>query len=122
MTLPPRDGTVCRPAPPFSQSTADFGVAVRAGPPDGVLAGEGVGEADADGDCVAEGEGLGEALGLAEAPSGGGLPACQAGGVSMTTGAERATGGECRVEPTTNWTVASTAVTLAAVHESHMSR
>lgn len=40
----------------------------------------------------------------------------------MTTGADRATGGVCLVEPTTNWTVPSTAVTLAAVHDSHMSR
>lgn len=40
----------------------------------------------------------------------------------MTTGAERATGGLWLVDPTTNWTVASTAVTLAAVHDSHMSR
>lgn len=70
---------------------------------------------------VAEGEPLGVGLGdcgLGDCP----CDACQAGGVSTTMGADRATGGVCLVEPTTNWTVASTAVTLAAVHDSHMSK
>ncbi len=40
----------------------------------------------------------------------------------MTVGADRATGGVCLVVPTTNWTVTSTAVTLVAVHDSHMNR
>lgn len=78
-------------------------------------------EAGGDGRPVAEGEPPGVALGTC------GLgdwlcAACQAGGVSTTMGADRATGGVCLVEPTTNWTVASTAVTLAAVHDSHMSK
>ncbi|MFJ3922178.1 hypothetical protein [Streptomyces sp. NPDC090022] len=70
------------------------------------------------------GDAVGEALadGLGDGAGGEGLGAVQAGGVSMTVGADRATGGVCRVEPTTYWTVASTAVTLAAVHDSHMSR
>ncbi|MEU3721533.1 hypothetical protein [Streptomyces sp. NPDC031705] len=70
------------------------------------------------------GDVLGEALteGLGDGAAGEELSAVQAGGVSMTVGAERATGGVCRVVPTTYWTVASTAVTLAAVHDSHMSR
>ncbi|KOU23370.1 hypothetical protein ADK52_18005 [Streptomyces sp. WM6372] len=81
----------------------------------------GVGDAaEGDGRCVADGEGLADALG--GGVLGDGVPACHAGGVSMTVGADRATGGVCRVEPTTNWTVASTAVTLAAVHDSHTSR
>lgn len=113
---------MCTPAPPCAQSTSDRGALVR-GASDEALAGAGLGEGGADeGDCVTVGEGLGEALAVGEARSGPGLPACQAGGVSMTTGAERATGGWCLVDPTTNWTVASTAVTLAAVHDSHMSR
>ncbi|KJY16394.1 hypothetical protein ADK53_07780 [Streptomyces sp. WM6373] len=117
VTLPPCEGTVYRPAPPSSQSTLR-GAAVL-GAPDVALTGVGaavVGE----GRCEAVGEGLAETVG--DGVSAGGLPACQAGGVSMTVGADRATGGVCRVEPTTNWTVASTAVTLAAVHDSHMSR
>lgn len=117
VTFPPCAGTVYRPAPPSSQSTF-LGAGVR-GAPDVALTGVGaavVGE----GLCDAVGEGLADADG--DGVSAGGLPACQAGGVSMTVGADRATGGVCRVEPTTNWTVASTAVTLAAVHDSHMSR
>lgn len=119
VALPPCEGTVCRPAPPCSQSTAGFGAAVRGGAEE-VLAGEGA-AAEGEGRCVVTvGEGLADGLG--DTGSGDGLPASQAGGVSMTIGADRATGGVCRVEPTTNWTVASTAVTLAAVHDSHRSR
>ncbi|MFF7300089.1 hypothetical protein ACN6AT_30630 [Streptomyces sp. JL4002] len=119
VTLPPWEGTVCSPAPPSSQSTDVRGAVDRE------LTAEALGEpgveALGEGFCVAVGDGLAEGVG--DAGSGDGLcPASQAGGVSMTMGADRATGGECRVEPTTNWTVASTAVTLAAVHDSHMSR
>ncbi|MCC0093785.1 hypothetical protein K7B10_03065 [Streptomyces flavotricini] len=114
VTLPPCEGTVYKPAPPSAQSTELFEGLVR-----GALAGV-AGAAEGDGFCVTEGEGLADALG--DGVLGAGVPACHAGGVSMTVGAERATGGVCRVEPTTNWTVASTAVTLAAVHDSHMSR
>lgn len=122
VTLPPCEGTVCRPAPPCWQSTPDRGALVR-GASGEALAGVGLGEGAADeGRCTTVGEGLVDALAVGEARSGPGLPACQAGGVSMTTGAERATGGLWLVDPTTNWTVASTAVTLAAVHDSHMSR
>lgn len=114
VTLPPVEGTVCRPAPPSSQSTAVFGAVVRgvSGEALAGVAAEGVGR------CVTVGEGLADGDGV----TGAGLPASQAGGVSMTTGADRATGGVCLVEPTTNWTVASTAVTLVAVHDSHMNR
>ncbi|AWZ17590.1 hypothetical protein DRB96_42300 [Streptomyces sp. ICC1] len=78
-------------------------------------------EAGGDVHSVAEGKPPGGALGdcgLGDWP----CDASQAGGVSTTTGADLATGGVCLVEPTTNWTVPSTAVTLAAVHDSHMSR
>lgn len=73
------------------------------------------GWADAVGDAPADTDGDG-------VPGEGLWPACHAGGVSMTTGADRATGGVWRVVPTTNRTVPSTAATLAAVHDSHMSR
>ncbi|WP_326578307.1 hypothetical protein OIE69_33955 [Actinacidiphila glaucinigra] len=39
---------------------------------------------------------------------------------SALSGTSRATGGVGRVEPTTKPTVSMTAVTLTAVHESHM--
>lgn len=114
VALPPCEGTVCRPAP-SSQSTAGFG-AVGRGVFDEALAGVGAAE---------EGEGRGDTVGegLVDAVGDGVLwLACQAGGVSMTVGADRATGGVCLVVPTTNWTVTSTAVTLVAVHDSHMNR
>lgn len=116
VTLPPCEGTVCRPAPPCPQSTA-FAVASFRGAADVALTGDGAAE-DGFGEVLGEAsaDGLGDGAGGEE------LAAVQAGGVSMTTGAERATGGVCRVVPTTNWTVASTAVTLAAVHDSHMNR
>ncbi|KMO94382.1 hypothetical protein ACS04_29940 [Streptomyces roseus] len=118
VTLPPCEGTVYRPAPPSAQSTPPFGAPVRGAPAEALA---GVGEAaGGEGRCDTGGEGLADALGAGAL--GDGVVACHAGGVSMTVGAERATGGVCRVEPTTNWTVASTAVTLAAVHDSHMSR
>ncbi|GGS30368.1 hypothetical protein Snoj_33650 [Streptomyces nojiriensis] len=91
----------------------------------------GAAEGFADGEDGAEGVGVpvtvGEGLGDAEAVGDGGAgegscAACHAGGESKTMGADRATGGVWRVEPTTNWTVASTAVTLVAVHDSHMNR
>lgn len=115
VTLPPCEGTVYRPAPPPSQSTV-FGAATRG------VSGEALtgarDAAEGEGRCV--GEGL--AVSVGDGALGDGVPACHAGGVSMTVGADRATGGVCLVEPTTNWTVRSTAVTLAAVHDSHMSR
>ncbi|GGZ08172.1 hypothetical protein GCM10010343_37960 [Streptomyces avidinii] len=120
VALPPCEGTVCRPGPPSSQSTSGLGAVVRAAP-EGFADGEG--EAEGVGRSVA----LGEALGDAEAdgdgvPGEGSCTAGHAGGESKTRGADRATGGVWLVEPTTNWTVASTAVTLVAVHDSHMNR
>ncbi|MFI1279303.1 MULTISPECIES: hypothetical protein [unclassified Streptomyces] len=88
--------------------------------PDEAFEGVGV-EAEGDGRSVGVGEPPADAEGdggLGDPP----WPASHAGGESKTIGADRATGGVCRVEPTTNWTVASTAVTLVAVHDSHMNR
>lgn len=120
VTLPPCEGTVCRPGPPVSQSTRGLGAVVRA-------AGEGFagGEDGAEGvgASVTVGDGLGDAEAVGEGGAGdGSWTAGHAGGEPKTMGADRATGGVWRVEPTTNWTVASTAVTLVAVHDSHMNR
>ncbi|MFF3013259.1 hypothetical protein [Streptomyces sp. NPDC057939] len=97
------------------------GARVVAGGAFGVEAGdaEGEGRSDAEGDPLPDGDTEAEGDG---GPLDGAVTASQAGGDSTTVGAERATGGVCRVEPTTNWTVASTAVTLVAVHDSHMNR
>ncbi|MER6387265.1 hypothetical protein ABT236_02155 [Streptomyces sp. NPDC001523] len=83
--------------------------------------GRGVFAAEGDGEGVcgpgAEGEALAEADAEAEAVAdAGGL------GEGNTVGADRATGGFGRVEPVTKSTVAMTAVTLAAVQDTHMSR
>ncbi|GHI82433.1 hypothetical protein Sspor_79940 [Streptomyces spororaveus] len=120
VTLPPCEGTVCRPGPPFTQSTTGFGALVRAA---GEAFADGEAGADGVGASVAVGEGLGDAETVGDGGPGDGLcAASHAGGESKTMGADRATGGVWLVEPTTNWTVASTAVTLVAVHDSHMNR
>ncbi|KOG54690.1 hypothetical protein ADK75_13665 [Streptomyces virginiae] len=120
VTLPPCEGTVCRPGPPVSQSTSGLGAVVRAAPV--AFAG---GEEEAAGVGRSEdalGEGLGDAEADGDGDGDGPCTAGHAGGESKTRGADRATGGVWLVEPTTNWTVASTAVTLVAVHDSHMNR
>ncbi|QES58592.1 hypothetical protein DEJ51_00385 [Streptomyces venezuelae] len=120
VTLPPCEGTVCSPGPPFTQSTPALGAVVR-GAAEGFAGGED--GAEGVGAPVALGEGLADAEAVGDGASGDGpCTAGQAGGESKTMGADRATGGVWRVEPTTNWTVASTAVTLVAVHDSHMNR
>lgn len=119
VTLPPCEGTVCRPGPPVSQSTPGLGAVVRAGA-EGFAGGED--GAEGVGVSVTVGEGLGDGEAVGDGGAVDGSCACHAGGESKTMGAERATGGVWRVEPTTNWTVASTAVTLVAVHDSHMNR
>ncbi|WP_246574570.1 hypothetical protein [Streptomyces genisteinicus] len=63
---------------------------------------EGVGLGVRDGEADGDGEAAGEA--------------------AKPSGADRATGAVGLVEPTTKWTVSMTAVTLAAVHDSQMSR
>ncbi|MFJ8078139.1 hypothetical protein ACIQ7Q_30470 [Streptomyces sp. NPDC096176] len=71
---------------------------------------------------VLDGEGLralGFGLGLREGLGRGDAEAC---GAAKSFGADCATGAVGLVEPTTKWTVIITAVTLAAVHDSQMSR
>ncbi|GGO85180.1 hypothetical protein [Wenjunlia tyrosinilytica] len=109
---------MCTPAPPSPQSTAEPSpeggrwVAVLS---TGVL-GRGFGLAalgDGEGDRF---EALGLGLGFSDFAD-----VTDASGDEVTTaGMSRATGGVGRVEPTTNRTARITAVTLRAVHDSHM--
>lgn len=114
---PPVDRIVCTPAPP-SEQPARPGLAV---------VGDGFGAAGARGVgflVVALAAGLGserEADGFG-VPLGDGGAEDGAVGDGNTVGSERATGGFGLVEPTTKWTVSTTAVALTAVHDSHMSR
>ncbi|MEV6786483.1 hypothetical protein AB0M96_29480, partial [Streptomyces sp. NPDC051098] len=63
-------------------------------------------------EALGEGVGLGERDGRAEG----------VGEAAKSSGADCATGAVGLVEPTTKWTVNITAVTLAVVHDSQMSR
>ncbi|MCX4529585.1 MULTISPECIES: hypothetical protein [unclassified Streptomyces] len=127
--MPPVDGTVCGPDPPSSQLC--FGV-VRGAPtgaegdPEARVPGAGerealVAETEGEELCGPEAEGEADALAEAEAEPGP-EPEPDGLGEGNTVGADRATGGFGRVEPATKSTVAMTAVTLAAVQETHMSR
>ncbi|MEU0373834.1 hypothetical protein ABZ070_26945 [Streptomyces sp. NPDC006283] len=72
---------------------------------------------------VLDGDGLrvlGLGLGLREGLGRGDAETC--GAAAKSFGADCATGAVGLVEPTTKWTVIITAVTLAAVHDSQMSR
>ncbi len=128
VACPPADSMVCTPAPP-SQSVkapgplggaevAGGGAVLRLGR--GVAGGDGFRVVAArDGEAVGVGvvvrsprDGTGSALGL-----GGRLVE-----EVKTVGADRATSGLGRVDPTTKCTVSSTAVTLTAVQESHRRR
>ncbi|WP_405997788.1 hypothetical protein [Streptomyces sp. NBC_00829] len=111
---------VCTPAPPSSQpwfAGADCSTGREVGRASGVgvargfwvfLEGVGSGLRDALGLGVGVGDGLWDAEGRAEA--------------AKSFGADCATGAVGLVDPTTKWTVMMTAVTLAAVHDSQMSR
>ncbi|MER6517023.1 MULTISPECIES: hypothetical protein [unclassified Streptomyces] len=127
VALPPVDGMVCGPDPPRSQLWAG----VRGVPlwVEEALArllgadGRGVFAAEGDGEeaCGPGAEGEVEALAETDAEA---EAVTDAGGLDEgnTVGADRATGGFGRVEPVTKSTVAMTAVTLAAVQDTHMSR
>ncbi|MFG2712377.1 hypothetical protein ACGFX2_17755 [Streptomyces goshikiensis] len=126
VALPPVDGTVCDPAPPPPQPWTGVVRGVPAGEGSDPGAREGEREALAVAaagveTCGPEAEGDGEALAEAE-----GEPETEAEGEGLgegnMVGADRATGGFGRVEPATKSTVAMTAVTLAAVQDTHMSR
>lgn len=124
VALPPVDGTVCDPAPPPPQPWTGVVRGVPAGEGRGPGAREGEREAAAGVEsCGLEAEG--DAEGLAEAegePEPEAEGEAEALGERNTVGADRATGGFGRVEPATKSTVAMTAVTLAAVQDTHMSR
>ncbi|MFJ9078479.1 hypothetical protein ACIRO3_25050 [Streptomyces sp. NPDC102278] len=78
-------------------------------------------EGDGEEGCGSGAEGEGEALAETEAEAEA-VSDVDGVGQGNTVGADRATGGLGRVEPVTKSTVAMTAVTLAAVQETHMSR
>ncbi|WP_327326857.1 hypothetical protein OG735_33395 [Streptomyces sp. NBC_01210] len=111
---------VCTPEPPSSHPCTWFA-------PDGSSGGRrvfratGVGDAlrgfsvfldgaGAGAELLRAGVGLGETLGRGVAEA------------AKSVGADCATGAVGLVDPTTKWTVMMTAVTLAAVHDSQMSR
>ncbi|MEU9798635.1 hypothetical protein [Streptomyces sp. NPDC051000] len=127
--MPPVDGTVCGPDPPRSQLWAEVVRGVAPGVEEAPLArplgagGRGVLTAEGDGEegCGSGAEGEGEALAETEAEAEA-VSDVDGVGEGNTVGADRATGGLGRVEPVTKSTVAMTAVTLAAVQETHMSR
>ncbi|MGW7286320.1 hypothetical protein ACWGH4_12645 [Streptomyces sp. NPDC054847] len=118
---------MCTPEPPSSQpwplSGGAAGSSSRGG---GVVRAAGVGVAvrgfsvvgDGDGDRVRT-LGVGSGLGEGEGPAAG---EDDRGDAAKSLGADCATGAVGLVEPTTKWTVSITAVTLAAVHDSQMSR
>jgi len=118
---PPADSMVCTPEPPSRQSVAP--VSGREEPlSGGALVGFGAGFGGASvalGDDVV-GVGVLERVGVGSGVLLG--PGERLVAEANTVGAERATRGAGLVDPTTKWTVSTTAVTLMAVHESHMSR
>lgn len=117
VTLPPSEGTVCNPGPPLhfapdGRGVDGTGARVAEGDGEGV---RGVGGGDA-GDAVV----VGGALGVV-ATDEAGTPT-RTDGEGYTAWTDRAAGGVGRVRPMTKYTVSITAVTLAAVHDSHMRR
>lgn len=115
---PPLDWMVCTFAP-----SGQFGSWVT--PPLGEPLGDRDGPGDAEGVALLVTDGRGEALLVAGEGLGFRLrlrSPTSADGWANTVGAEWATGGVGRVEPTTNRTVSTTAVTLTAVHENQMMR
>ncbi len=115
VTLPPCDGTVWRPGPPLHCADGR-----GAGDGEAARVGEGEGVRGACGACT-DGR-AGEAVGVC------GPADAEAGAPTSTDGdgntacTDRAAGGVGRVRPMTKYTVSITAVTLAAVHDSHMRR
>lgn len=126
VALPPSESMVCTPEPPWAQpASAPSAPAPRVGGGGAGLvvrvAGVGLGRGSAE-VRVGAGRGVreGVALGFRDGEGDGETEA--AGEAPKPSGADRATGAVGRVEPTTKWTVSMTAVTLAAVHDSQISR
>ncbi|CUM35691.1 hypothetical protein BN2537_347 [Streptomyces venezuelae] len=117
VTLPPSEGTVCSPGPPLHFEADGRGVDVT---------GARVAEGDGEGVRVVGGGGEGDAgvvvgaFGVV-ATDEAGTPT-RTDGEGYTAWTDRAEGGVGRVRPMTKCTVSITAVTLAAVHDSHMRR
>lgn len=127
VALPPSESMVCTPEPPSAQpaSAPSAPAPWVGGGGAGVLV-RGVGEGLGRGSAVVRvgaGPGLRDGgVGLGFRDGGGDGETEAAGEASKPSGADRATGAVGRVEPTTKWTVSMTAVTLAAVHDSQISR
>ncbi|TXS57958.1 hypothetical protein EAO77_16490 [Streptomyces sp. t39] len=127
VALPPWEEMVCTPEPPSAQPASvpsgpapcvtggGAGVVVRAAGEGLAVRGSAVVRVGAGpGRCEGEGLGSGDGEGEGDTEA--------AGDAAKPSGADRATGAVGLVEPTTKWTVSMTAVTLAAVHDSQMSR
>lgn len=115
VTLPPSEGTVCSPGPPPHLEADGRGVdvtGVRVAVGEGVRVVGGGDDGDAGGVVGAFGVVATDEAGTPTRTDGEGYTACT----------DRAAGGVGRVRPITKYTVSITAVTLAAVHDSHMRR
>ena len=118
---------MCTPEPPSSQppwsAEGWAGCSVGGG---GVVRAAGVGVAVRGFSVVRDGvgDGVGALVAGRGLEGGEGLAAGEddCGEAMKPSGADCATGAVGLVEPTTKWTVIITAVTLAAVHDSQMSR
>ncbi|MGW0554133.1 hypothetical protein ACWDZ6_08050 [Streptomyces sp. NPDC002926] len=120
MTDPPWDEMVCTPEPPSSQPWLE-GVDGLSGGRELVRA-AGVGVAVRGFAALLEGVGSGLVLAEALGVGSGRAVAEARAEAAKSVGADCATGAVGLVDPTTKWTVMMTAVTLAAVHDSQMSR
>ncbi|MFI2372120.1 hypothetical protein [Streptomyces sp. NPDC018833] len=124
--MPPWDEIVCTPEPPSWHpspgSTPDGSDGSAGG--GGVVRGAGAGVTGRGFAVVGDGLGvavrLGFGFGFGEGVGRADTEAC--GAAAKSLGADCATGAVGRVEPTTKWIVIMTAVTLAAVHDSQISR
>lgn len=119
VTLPPSEGTVCSPGPPLHFEADGRGAGVTG-------ARVAVGDGDGEGVRVVGGGDEGDAGVVAGAfgvvaTDEAGTPT-RTDGEGYTAWTDRAAGGVGRVRPMTKYTVSITAVTLAAVHDSHMRR
>lgn len=123
VALPPSDGTVYTPEPPSSHPGSPPPAGDCGGVDRAVGVGVGVGLGSGGFSGVRDGVGVGFRL-VADAAGEGFavLEGVGPGGAGSSFGADCATGAVGRVEPTTKWIVMMTAVTLAAVHDSQMSR
>lgn len=118
VVFPPREGTVCTPEPASAQPASLPPVS----PGRGVGRAVGVRGAGGSGDVSAVRDGVGRGVRVLRDGLGDGGGDADRVAAGRSLGADCATGAVGRVEPTTKWMVTMTAVTLAAVQDSHISR